>query len=308
MSHAIFHAHTDKIYLYNNPGAAFCADSGTSKDMFPDYSTFKTYRRLYNRYATLGDTTKLPIEGIGTYVYTLNGQNILTSNALHIPALRGPIYYLCKHRQRPGCGVYFYYKDGSYLFSVISYFKCKTHMTTFSDTILWDDCIKDTLTTVSLSLHGLQIHPHLLAIIIFVTPPDNLPSQHIIPSDEDSISSEPPIPITTYVQPLHPPPTWDPTTEPRDETLDKNSVEPLSILTLRLFHNDATNIPPVSPLSTPVPCKNGTQFELLNLHRIFGCRGFCNQNHINVSTSASLINLVLLPSTIGSFATISNPI
>ena len=55
--------------------------------MFPDYSIFKTYHRLTNRYATLGDTTKLPIEVICTAVYTLTGRTILTRNALHIPEL-----------------------------------------------------------------------------------------------------------------------------------------------------------------------------------------------------------------------------
>ena len=84
--------------------------------MFPDYFTFKTHHRLSNRYATLGDTTRTPIEGIGTDVYTLNGLTILTRNALHIPALRGPLNSLRKHRQRPGCGVSYSYKDGSYLF------------------------------------------------------------------------------------------------------------------------------------------------------------------------------------------------
>ena len=84
--------------------------------MLPDYSTFKTYQRLSNRYATLGDTTKLPIEVICTVVYKLNGLTILTCNALHIPALRGPLYSLCKHHKWPGCGVYSSYKDGSYMF------------------------------------------------------------------------------------------------------------------------------------------------------------------------------------------------
>ena len=74
--------------------------------MFPDYSTFNKYHRLTNRYDTLGETNKLPIEGIGTAVYTLNGRTILTCNALHITALRVPLYSLRKHRQRQGCGVY----------------------------------------------------------------------------------------------------------------------------------------------------------------------------------------------------------
>ena len=82
--------------------------------MFPDYSTFKTYHRLSNWYATLGDTTRLPIEVICTTVYTLNGRTILTCNALHITDLQDPLYSLCKHRQRPGCGFYYSYKDGSY--------------------------------------------------------------------------------------------------------------------------------------------------------------------------------------------------
>ena len=74
------------------------------------------YHRLSNRYATLGDTTRLPIEGIGTSVYTINGHTILTRNALHIPALRGPLYSLRKHCNWSGCGIYSSYKDDSYLF------------------------------------------------------------------------------------------------------------------------------------------------------------------------------------------------
>ena len=73
--------------MYNKKDMDCCADSGASADMFSDYSTFKKYHRLTNCYATLGDTKKLPTEGIGTSVYTLNGRTILTRNALHIPAL-----------------------------------------------------------------------------------------------------------------------------------------------------------------------------------------------------------------------------
>ena len=102
--------------MYNKKATACCADLGASEKMFPDYSTFKTCHRLTNHYATLVETTKLPIEGIGTVVYTLNGCTILTHNALHIPALQGPLYSLRKHYQRPGCGVYSSYNDGSYLF------------------------------------------------------------------------------------------------------------------------------------------------------------------------------------------------
>ena len=84
VSQAITRANIHRIDMYNKKNTDFCVDSGASEDMLPDYSTFKTYHRLTNRYATSGGTTKLPIEGIGTAVYTLKGRTILTCNSLHI--------------------------------------------------------------------------------------------------------------------------------------------------------------------------------------------------------------------------------
>ena len=40
---------TLKIALYYNSDTDFCADSGSSEYMFPDYFTFKAYRRLSYR-------------------------------------------------------------------------------------------------------------------------------------------------------------------------------------------------------------------------------------------------------------------
>ena len=91
VSQAINRAHTNKIAIYNKEETACCAESRTSEEMLPDYSTFKTYHRISNKYATLLDSTRLPIEGIVTAVYTLNERTILTCNALQITALRGPI-------------------------------------------------------------------------------------------------------------------------------------------------------------------------------------------------------------------------
>ena len=48
--------------------------------------------------------------------------------------------------------------------SLISYFRWKNNMKTFSDTVPWDDHIKAPLTKFSLNLHGLQIWPHLPAV------------------------------------------------------------------------------------------------------------------------------------------------
>ena len=86
-----------------------------------------------------------------------------------------------------------------------------------------------------------------------VNTPDNLQSPNIIPSYEDYIRSELPLPITTDIQPLPMYPTNDTTTETSDETLHKKYLEPLSIRTLNLVHNKDTNIKPVPPSSTPAP-------------------------------------------------------
>ena len=91
VSQDVTRTNTNKIAIYNSKDTACCADSGASEDMFPDYSTFKTYHHISNHYATLGDTTRLPIKGICTVIYTLNGHTILNRNNLHIPALRGTL-------------------------------------------------------------------------------------------------------------------------------------------------------------------------------------------------------------------------
>ena len=121
-----------------------------------------------------------------------------------------------------------------------------------------------------------------------ITPSDNSQSPHIIPSDEDYIFYETPLYITIDIQPVPPPPTKDPTTEPSYETLHKKSVEPLFIRTINIDHKDATNLPPVPLSSTPAPCKNRTHFKSLNLHRIFGFRQFYNKKYLTAETNAML--------------------
>ena len=140
-----------------------------------------------------------------------------------------------------------------------------------------------------------------------ITPDQNPQSPHIIPSDWDSICSEPPLLITTDIHFILLPPTKDTTTETSDETLHKNSVKPFSVCTLTLVHKDAANILPVPLLSAPATCKNRTQFKSLNIHSIFRCHQFRNQKHLIVTTNESLINSGLLSSTVGSFATIADP-
>ena len=52
--------------------------------------------------------------------------------------------------------------------SLISYFKWKTHMTILSATVLCSNHTNSPLNTLGLSLHGLQIWPHLLDVHLWL--------------------------------------------------------------------------------------------------------------------------------------------
>ena len=215
--------------------------------MFPDYSTFNTYHRISYRYATLGDTTRLPIEGIGTAIYTLHGRTILTCNALHILTLRCHLYSLRKHFQRPGCVVYSSYKDESYLL--------------FPDFILQLEYSDDNIVSyrsLDASYQGPidYIEPKSTSSKAMATtsgrpstiPPEPTPqSPHIIPSDEESISSQASLHPSINIDCLHQPSTNITPTDTINATLHKNSCETLSIRTLNLGHIDANNLPPIPP-------------------------------------------------------------
>ena len=140
-----------------------------------------------------------------------------------------------------------------------------------------------------------------------ITPELTHQSPHIIPSDDESITYQ--TSLSASLKSDNKPQSLIniKANEPSDALLHKNSVEPLSLRTLNLVHKDASNLPHIPPSSTPAPCENRTQFESLNLHRIFGCRQFRNQKHLTAATNASLVNSGLLPSTIGSFTKIANP-
>ena len=133
------------------------------------------------------------------------------------------------------------------------------------------------------------------------------PPPHIISCEKEYIYPLYYIPTIDEVRPPPTPPTEDLYAQPSNNNLHKNSTQPISKRTLHLEHHDISNITPVSPSYTPYNCKNITKFESLNIHMIFGCRRFRNQHYLTSATNASLVKSVLLPSTIGSFATIMNP-
>jgi len=83
--------------------------------MFPDYTTFISYRHLHNKVVTLGDGSPLPILGMGTAKFSINKHVILIRNALHVPGLLAPLYSLCQHCLMPGCGFFSHYDCGAFL-------------------------------------------------------------------------------------------------------------------------------------------------------------------------------------------------
>ena len=93
-----------------------CADSGATDIMLNDYDAFTSYNNLVGQYATMGDDTVLPILGIGTAVFNMNGKVVKIRNCLHVPDLRNPLYSLRYHRFLPDCGVFSHHDCGSYMF------------------------------------------------------------------------------------------------------------------------------------------------------------------------------------------------
>ena len=121
-----------QIAFYNKSDVECCADTGATENMLDDYAAFTSYRKATNRYATLGDNTRLKIEGVGTAVYSLNGKVIKSRNCLHIPDLRGPLYSLRSHRLQPGCGIFHPLRQALSYFSPPSRYKLMTHVTILS--------------------------------------------------------------------------------------------------------------------------------------------------------------------------------
>ena len=140
-----------------------------------------------------------------------------------------------------------------------------------------------------------------------ITPEPKPQSSHIIPSDDESISSQnsllPSLNSNNKPQPL----IKVKPSEPSDTITHNNLVETLYVRSINLVYKDTNNLPPIPPSSTPAPSENIIHFEPLNLHRIFGCRQLRNQKHLTAATNASLVNSGLLPSIISYFATITNP-
>ena len=90
----------------NRPGQdTLCADSGATSDMFAKREHFTSdYRQCNNVYVTMGDGSPVPVLGIGTARFKVDGYVLEIPNALHVPNLDCNLLSITRHGLRgPGC-------------------------------------------------------------------------------------------------------------------------------------------------------------------------------------------------------------
>ena len=277
------------------------ADSGATDTMLPDYAVFLSYRKQANCWVTLGDDTKLPILGEGSAKIKLNGKVVILRRCLHVPGLHNPLYSLRKHRKMPGYGTYSDYDHGAFI--LFPRF-----------TLQIDDSVNNFISYEPIG----RSDPH---VSIDYCEPRHYPPPTARLAAHLSVEYSIPTPkcvrvaVPTTPQPIPASlPIEDPATVPTDTikifnkellAFTKLCLSPRLIKALHLYPD---NLPPVPPYATPAAAESRTSFDSLKLHRIFGCLRFCNQEHVtSASSNAKLINTGEFPSTIGNFATITNP-
>ena len=112
-----FHSHEDngvsltslsttKIINVDSKSHIAIADSGATHHLWPDYSAFVSYKKIFDKFVSLADKTTAPIIGIGDIAVSLGGKRILIRNVYHVPSLKAPLYSLGSHRRLPGCGFF----------------------------------------------------------------------------------------------------------------------------------------------------------------------------------------------------------
>jgi hypothetical protein len=293
-----------KVSTVNSSHQECCADSGATEHMLNDYDAFVSYHPCKNEFVTLGDDTRLKIYGRGSDRFLLNGRVIQVRNALHVPDLRAPLYFLRRHRHMDGCGYYSQYGVGSFILFP-------------SFTIEVDDTTDNLVSYKSLG------HSHTKALDYKEPRVPTARPAHIIPPDDDWTqikinipdpkARSPPAPSPSPTPPPSPPPQATPSTPDdsiviSDSDLVDSAKKTLTKRMIAQIHDDLSSLPEVPPEYTPGPSEHTTTFDSLRLHCIFRCRRFKNQNHITAaSKNAELLKCGEMPSTIGDFVTINNP-
>ena len=76
------------------------ANTGATDHMFPDKSDFISYHCITHLRVRMGNKTYALVLGHGTAIISLNGQNVLVRDALHVPGLCIPLYSLRAHHRQ----------------------------------------------------------------------------------------------------------------------------------------------------------------------------------------------------------------
>jgi hypothetical protein len=64
--------------------------------MFPNKSTFISYKSIQKLQVRMGNNSFLPVLGCGTAIISLHGQQVLVQNALYVSGLAVPLYSLLR--------------------------------------------------------------------------------------------------------------------------------------------------------------------------------------------------------------------
>jgi hypothetical protein len=104
-----------KISIFNKDENEYCAATGATDTMWPEYFAFISYHKTPGAQVKLGDGTMLDSPGKGSIKVSLNGKIVILRNVLHVPALQDPLYSLRRHTKMPGCGYFAFYGTDTHL-------------------------------------------------------------------------------------------------------------------------------------------------------------------------------------------------
>jgi len=92
------------VVLPTTTGHLTVADTGDTDHMVPDKSAFVSYKSISGLSVRMGNNSYVPVLGLGTVAFALNGKRVLIRNVLHVPSLAVPLYSLRMHVTQRGCG------------------------------------------------------------------------------------------------------------------------------------------------------------------------------------------------------------
>jgi hypothetical protein len=312
----------------------FMANTGATDHMLPNKAAFISYYLAKGHCMQMGNNSFAPIIGQGTTIISLNGKRILIRDCLIIPNLRNPLYSLRAHQRQPGCGFIGMYGQEFHVFFPTSIVKvhtatdCYLHYSPVGQSAGLPDvnyvqpmpCCNALASTTSV------MSPPPVTI-----KPDNNTNPNNV-SYASHYSKQPPSPVppainlTAAISPrqftkhlwdmnkadLHNLLCTDPAADTRPTPVDSqkcNAPKPLLSINetsiRELLHQPGLPSPPIRPCDTPNPLDTKSHWMAEELHRITGCRRFCNYKPLMYVTKDGIyIDNGKFPTSIATFTTI----